>query len=61
MANGDIRTGDPARDAHSILNMVLLYIHELLLAGRPEDEVSATAAYVWDFCSGGLRPTKGHS
>lgn len=55
MADGDLRAGDPARDAHSILNMVLLYIHELLLAGRPEHQVSETAAYVWDFCSGGLR------
>jgi len=56
MGEGAVRAGDPGRDAQSILNMVLLYIHELLLAGRPEEQVSATAAYVWDFCSGGLRP-----
>jgi AcrR family transcriptional regulator len=61
MAEGDIRAGDPARDAHSILNLVLLYIHELLLAGRPDDEVAATAAYVWDFCSAGLRPMRENS
>ncbi len=56
MAEGDLRAGDAARDAQSILNMVLLYIHELLLDGRPERQVSETAAYVWSFCSGGLRP-----
>jgi hypothetical protein len=55
MAEGDVRTGDPARDAHSIFNLVLLYIHGLLLAGRPEQQVTETAAYVWDFCWGGLR------
>lgn len=61
MAEGNVRGGDPARDAHSVLNMVLLYIHELLLAGRPKHQVSETAEYVWEFCWGGLRTTRGKS
>lgn len=55
VAASDIRAADPARDAHSILNMVLLYIHGLLVEGRSERQVSETATYVWDFCWGGLR------
>jgi AcrR family transcriptional regulator len=55
MEAGEVRAGDPARDATFILNMVLPYIHELLLAGRPEHQVSETSAYVWSFCWGGLR------
>jgi AcrR family transcriptional regulator len=55
MADGDVRDGDPVRDAHTIFNMVLLNIHELLLAGRPEHQVEETAEYVWSFCSAGLQ------
>jgi hypothetical protein len=61
MAEGNVRAGDPARDAHSILNMVLLNIHELLLAGRQKRQVSETAEYVWEFCWGGLRTMRGKS
>lgn len=61
MEQGDVRAGDPARDAHTVLNVVLGHIHDLVLAGggRPADTVQEAvqeaASYVWEFCWGGLR------
>jgi AcrR family transcriptional regulator len=54
MANGEMRPADPERDARTVFNLVLLYIHELVLAGRTADAVDEAAAYVWSFCWGGL-------
>ena len=55
MRQGFVRTGDPVRDAHSIFNLVLVYLHDLLVAGRPKAQVAETAEYVWTFCWGGLQ------
>lgn len=55
MTDGGVRAGDPLRDASTVLNIVLLRIHELLVSRSSEHRVSETAEYVWDFCFRGLR------
>ena len=64
MAEGVVRSGDPERDAHLILNLVLVTIHDLVFgvdvtisASPGEDrsaQVAEAAEYVWSFCWGGL-------
>ncbi len=54
---GIVRPGNPQRDARLVLDLVLVTIHDLVLApgGPPSAErITEVAEYVWEFCWGGL-------
>lgn len=54
---GVARRRDPARDAWTIFDLVLVKIHELAVAvpgGASPELAQRTAAYVWSFCWSGL-------